>query len=305
MISKYLLYYDGAMLVNPREHRETIRMPDTLDWTFERDARLREFFGLSGVGNGSGPTPVPMTDRDRSALEHYGFEWYRLPSIEEVPFDDKYLHRLYPTAGPAFTAPIHHGDSLFELLRSGHRKHAGQLIAVERTQKPGYLPDNQQFYGTAYGFAAHADPIVGYMGRAGFTTRTRYDHNFGTLTALIRLIQQDWADAGWLPAGYRLSLCPPAVFNLVGTIFHPEWSHTASLELGFYPDEHGNAVCFGVGPNGPGDFSFVRQVETESEWPLLGFRLALMPESPVVGTQTLKQFGDTDRAAMTEGAHAL
>ena len=256
-------------------------MHHTFEWTSQREAQLREFLRLPGAVDLGGPPLVALSDEGRSAFEHYGFEWYRVPSSEAVPFDDEYVRRLFPTAGPAFTAPLHHGDSLFELLRAGHRKHAGQLVAVERTQKPGYLPGNQQFYGTAYGFAANADPIVGYMGRAGFTTRTRYDHNYGTLTELIRLIQQDWATAGWLPAGYRLSLCPPAVFNLVGTVFHPEWSQTASLELGFYRDDHGNAQCFGVGPNGPGDFSFVHQVETESEWPLLGFRLALMPESPV------------------------
>lgn len=176
-----------------------------------------------------------------------------------VPLDSEYVQRLFPTAGPSFFAPLHHGDSLFTLLKAGHRNHAGQFIAVERTQKPGYLPGNQQFYGTAYGFASTADPLVGYMGRAGFTTRT------------------------------RVSICAPAVFNLVGTVFHPEWSNTASLELGFYRESHGNAQCFAVGPNGPGDFSFVHQVETESEWPLLGFRLALMPGSPAEVSPTIGQ----------------
>jgi hypothetical protein len=30
-------------------------------------------------------------------------------------------------------------------------------------------------------------------------------------------------------------------------------------------------------PNGPGDFSFIRPIETDSEWSLLGFRTALVP----------------------------
>ena len=255
-------------------------MSESVEWTRQRDAQLRQFFRLSDTVDLGGPPLPTRPDHSRAAFEHYGFEWFRVPSNDAVPFDDEYARRLYPTAGPALRAPLHHGDSLFALLRAGHRKHAGQLIAVERTQKPGYLPGNQQFYGTAYGFASTADPLVEYMGRAGFTTRTRYDHNYRTLSQLIRLIQQDWDTAGWLPAGYRVSICPPAVFNLVGTVFHPEWGETASLELGFYRDDHGNAQCFSVGPNGPGDFSFVHQVETESEWPLLGFRLALVRDAP-------------------------
>ena len=82
-----------------------------------------------------------------------------------------------------------------------------------------------------------------------------------------------------MPQGYRLTVCPPVVFNLVGTIFHPEWSRTESLELGFYRDENGNAKCYAVGSNAPGDFSYIHEIETESDWALLGFRTALVPET--------------------------
>jgi hypothetical protein len=71
------------------------------------------------------------------------------------------------------------------------------------------LPGNQQFYRTLYGFQAAAIPLVIYMGRAGFTTRTRFDHNYESLRKLIGLIQADWAKrAGCLTAiAYRLPSC--------------------------------------------------------------------------------------------------
>ena len=43
-------------------------------------------------------------------------------------------------------------------------------------------------------------------------------------------------------------------------------------------DEHDNAKCYVVGPNAPGDFSFIREIESDSDWTLLGFRTALVPE---------------------------
>jgi hypothetical protein len=91
-------------------------------------------------------------------------------------------------------------------------------------------------------------------------------------------MNEDWRERRLLPKGYRLTICPPAVFNLVGTIFHPEWSETESLELGFYRDAAGNATCYGVGSNAPGDFSYINEVELETDWTLLGFRIALVPE---------------------------
>jgi hypothetical protein len=66
---------------------------------------------------------------------------------------------------------------------------------------------------------------------------TRYAHNYRSLRNLVNSITKDWDETQIDAAGYRLTICPPVVFNLVGTIFHPEWSETESLELGFYPDE--------------------------------------------------------------------
>jgi hypothetical protein len=107
---------------------------------------------------------------------------------------------------------------------------------------------------------------------------TRYSHNYLTLREFVRVVSEDWRARRLLPRGYRVTVCPPAVFNLVGTIFHPEWSETETLELGFYRDADGNATCYAVGPTRPGDFSHVSEVEAESEWSLAGFRVALVPE---------------------------
>ncbi|MBA2734061.1 MAG: hypothetical protein H0U54_14430, partial [Acidobacteria bacterium] len=68
------------------------------------------------------------------------------------------------------------------------------------------------------------------------------------------------------------------VFNLIGTIFHPEWSETETLELGFYRDEQGNATCYAVGSNAPNDFSYINEVEGEAEWSLMGFRVAIVSD---------------------------
>jgi hypothetical protein len=116
------------------------------------------------------------------------------------------------------------------------------------------------------------------MGRAGMVNGTRYAHNYLSLREFVRVLNEDWRARSLLPEGYRATVCPPAVFNLVGTLFHPEWSETETLELGFYRDGQGNATCYAVGSNAPCDFSYVRVIEGEDEWALAGFRIALVPE---------------------------
>ncbi len=107
---------------------------------------------------------------------------------------------------------------------------------------------------------------------------TRFDHNYRSMRAFFEIVNADWKKRGLLPEGYRVTVCPPGIFNLVGTIFHPEWSETETLELGFYRDGRGNATCYAVGANSPGDFSFIDAIEGESEWFLTGFRIALLPD---------------------------
>jgi hypothetical protein len=195
-----------------------------------------------------------------------------------VPVDDAYLRRLYPSSPRDFTKAREHSPSYRERIVEGHGRHQGRVVGVETTRKPRYLPGNRQFYGTTFGHDATADPFAAYMGRAGMMNGTRYAHNYLSLREFIRVVGDDWRERRLMPDGYRVTVCPPAVFNLVGTIFHPEWSDTETLELGFYRDPQGNATCYAVGSNAPGDFSFIAEVEGDAEWSLMGFRLALVPD---------------------------
>jgi hypothetical protein len=246
----------------------------------ERAAKLRETFGL-GPG-----TELLCADAKKSELtapvaehlDYFNIEWHIIPSAEAVPLNDAYMARLYAMAPRDFTHPREHGLSYREAIIRGHKIHQGHIVGVETTVKPRYLPGNRQFYGTPYGFDASADPFAFYLGRAGMTNATRYAHNYLSLREFLRVANEDWRRRSLLPTGYRLTICPPAVFNLIGTIFHPEWSATETLELGFYRDEQGNATCFATGSNEPGDFSYINEIELETDWTLLGFRTALVPE---------------------------
>jgi hypothetical protein len=186
-----------------------------------------------------------------------------------------YFDRLY--GGPFGKNSSIESTGVRQKIIDGHKQHQGKVIGVETTRKPRYLPGNRQAYGTAYGFNQRADPFASYLGRAGMVNGTRYAHNYLSLRVFVEVLNEDWRSSARLPKGYRMTICPPAVFNLVGTIYHPEWSETESLELGFYRDGHGNATCYAVGCNGPGDFSYVHEVEGDTEWTLMGFRLALVP----------------------------
>lgn len=251
------------------------------DWGEERARKLREFLKLDAESLLIAPdemAALELRPEMADGLAHFNIEWHLIPSAEAVPLDDSYLSRLYPTAARDFAKPHEHGASRREALITGHRRHQGRVIGVETTRKPCYLPGNRQFYGTAYGHDASSDPFAAYMGRAGMMNGTRYAHNYLSLREFIRVVNEDWRARSLLPAGYRVTICPPAVFNLVGTIFHPEWSATETLELGFYRDGQGNATCYAVGANAPGDFSFFNVVEGEADWSLMGFRLALVPE---------------------------
>lgn len=242
----------------------------------ERTGRLREFFGLDEEAELLAPDAAkPETGE---GLGGFNIEWHVIPRAEVLPFDDVYAARLYPRAPRDFTRAREHKPGYRDVLARGHALHQGRVVGVETTQKPRYLPDNRQFYGSVYGHDPSADPFAAYLGRAAMVNGTRYDHNYLSLREFVRVVNEDWRARRLLPAGYRATVCPPAVFNLVGTLFHPEWSETETLELGFYRDEAGNATCYAVGSNAPSDFSFIAEVEGEAEWSLAGFRIALVPE---------------------------
>lgn len=250
------------------------------NWMKQRISKLREFFELEAdrALTVPGAEKFELPPEAAEGLSFFNIEWHIVPPKDSMPLDDSYLARLYPTATKDFFKAHEHGDSYRDRLTKSHELHQGLIIGVETTLKPHYLPENRQFYGTLYGHDSSADPFAPYLGSAGMMNGTRYDHNYLSLREFLRVVNDDWRARSIMPANYRATICPPAVFNLIGTIFHPEWSETETLELGFYRDPAGNATCYAVGSNSPGDFSYIAEVEGESDWALMGFRVALVPE---------------------------
>lgn len=251
------------------------------EWMEERARKLRGFFELETNAElvTTDAAKFELPPEMAAKLDHFNIEWHIIPSSDAVPLDDAYTARLYPMAARDFTKAREHGAAAYrDQITGGHRQHQGRIIGVETTPKPRYLPSNRQFYGTLYGHDASADPFAQYMGRAGMMSGTRYAHNYLSLRTFLRVVTDDWRANKTLPANYRVTICPPAVFNLIGNVFHPEWSATETLELGFYEDAQGNATCYAVGSNAPGDFSYINEVEGEGDWSLMGFRIALVPE---------------------------
>lgn len=246
----------------------------------ERAEKYADFFSIENTENllNEQIRNFNISPEKAAKLAEFNIEWHFIPSHEVLPFDEKYARKMYPTATRNFFRSRIHGASIFQHLSHGHRRHQGYVVGIETTQKPKYLADGRQFYGTQFGHDPSADPLAEYMGIVGITNGMRYDHTYPVLKRFFETINEDWKRKGLLPEGYRVTVCPPAVFNLIGTIFHPEWSYTESLEIDFYRDERGNATVFAVGANAPNDFSFIHVVEGEDEVQQTGFRVALMPE---------------------------
>jgi len=244
-----------------------------------REARLREYFGLPNDADLQDPSSTlpQMTPALAAHFSRFNLEWHVIPAAPTVPFDERYCARLYARAPATFTDPSPHHPSVRDLLAAGHRRHQGRTVAVEGTMKPAYVHGRAQSYGSVYGYDATADPLAAHLDQAGLGG-TRYGHTYLALHALADLIDDHWRARGLLPVGYRVTICPPVVFNLIGTVFHPEWSETESLEVGFYMGGHASAQCFAVGSNGPGDFSYVQIIETATDWKMFGFRIALVPD---------------------------
>src|ERR1043165_1489053 len=116
----------------------------------EMEARLRE--ALS-IGEGTGLLSDDARERagrlePSEHLDYFHMEWHVVPSADALPFDDAYVERFYPRAPRDFTQPRLHARSYRDAFAAGHGKHQGQLVGVETTLKPRYLPGNRQFYGT-------------------------------------------------------------------------------------------------------------------------------------------------------------
>lgn len=252
------------------------------DWIDDRERKLREFFELSPeveIISKDAVDGFDVTENVARHLERFNLEWHIVPSESAVSVEDShYRERLYPMFKREPKPVEHQKSSSYRAVIDGHSRHQGRIIGVETTAKPKYLPENRQSYGTPYGFEQRVDPFKLYMQKAGFTTGNRYGHNYQTLREFVNLVNDDWNSLGLMPQGFRLTICPPVIFNLIGTVFHKEWSLTESLELGFYRDQSGNAKCYAVGSNAPGDFSYISEIETASDWTYLGFRTALVPD---------------------------
>ncbi len=251
-------------------------------WITDRESKLREFFELDSSTEIVSPSAVDSFDIPENITEHlerFNLEWHIIPSEAAVSVEDEsYRKRLYSMFKRQLPPIEHKKISSYRAVIDGHRRHQGRIIAVETTAKPKYLPENRQLYGTPYGFEPRVDPFLPYMESAGFTTGNRYGHNYQALREFVNIVNEDWTSRRLMPQGFRLTICPPVVFNLIGTVFHQEWSLTESLELGFYRDAGGNAKCYAVGSNAPNDFSYISEIETASDWTYLGFRTALVPD---------------------------
>jgi hypothetical protein len=248
------------------------------DWMQQRRQKLSEFFDGQETDSWELQSEVPqLSSEQETHLARFNLEWHIVPSADVLPLEREYFEKLYPLRARHFEHASGHNPNYAQVLREGHARQQGHVVAVETTPKPSYLPGNVQQYGSLYGFEASAEPLAEYIGRAGFHNGTRYDHTYASLYALIKLINEDWNERGLMPTGFRLTICPPALWNFIGTIFHPEWSQTPSLEMGFYRDEGGNAHCYALGSNQPGDYSYIHRLEQNANWSLMGFRTALLP----------------------------
>ncbi|CAN5507917.1 hypothetical protein BH18ACI1_BH18ACI1_08640 [soil metagenome] len=250
------------------------------DWIKNREEKLRGFFELAPETELISQDKIESFDVSESIAEHlknFNLEWHIIPAETAISVEDEsYRKRLYPLFKRELKSIEYKKTSSYRAVIDGHQRHQGRIIGVETTAKPKYLPENRQLYGTPYGFEPRVDPFKPYMEKAGFTTGTRFGHNYTALRKFINIVNDDWNLRLLMPKGFRLTICPPVIFNLIGTVFHQEWSQTESLELGFYRDENGNAKCYAVGSNAPDDFSYISEIETTADWTYLGFRIALV-----------------------------
>lgn len=245
---------------------------------------LKTFFGLPAGADliSAALQRLELTEETAAHLAAFNVEWHVVPPLSLVPFDAAYLARLYPWRSRDVDQGGYETPSVRQALEHAHGRVAGTIVGVETTMKPDYLPGNAQFYGTRYGLDPTFDPFAPYIQKAGLKSgprfmNSRFAHTLATLRSLGEIVNADWKARNLVPAGYHLTVCPPTVFNLVGTLFHPEWSQTTVVELSGYRDDRGNARGLAVGSNGPGDFSYVRRHDIDADLELLGFRVALVP----------------------------
>jgi hypothetical protein len=263
-------------------------MPTIATWLRDeleaRAHRLKDAFGLpASVDLVSAPLAgLEMSDDVATHLARFNIEWHVVPAVSVVRFDDDYVARMYPRRSAVFDEALYETTSVRQALELAHQTVQGTIVGVETTQKPIYLPGNTQFYGTRYGHDPTCDPFRIYIEKAGLKSgprfiNSRFANTPATLRSLGEVVNADWHARGLIPRGYQLTVCPPTAFNLVGGLFHHEWSETPAVELSAFRDERGNRFGLVVGSNGPGDFSYVRRLDADPDLRFVGFRVALVP----------------------------
>ncbi len=131
------------------------------NWIETRSERLAAFFGRSRDTRWI-TDDAAMPEISSEMEQHLGrlnFEWHIIPANEAMPLNDAYYDRLYPKRTGFFNSGRLHSRSIRSMFEFGHARHQGQIIAVETTMKPKYLPGNHQAYGTQYGFDSTLDPL--------------------------------------------------------------------------------------------------------------------------------------------------
>lgn len=206
----------------PAEPTSVRRLDEKMhDWIEERERRLREVFGLASKTELISRDVVEafeVTPPVAAHLARFNIEWHIVPAADAISVeDDAYRQRLYPMLMRTLKRQEYQKTSSYKAIISGHSRHQGRILGIETTLKPRYLPGNRQLYGTPYGFEA-ADPFAPYMGQAGMMSGTRYAHNYTSLRGFVNAVNADWQQRSLLPRGFRLTICPPMVFNLIGTI---------------------------------------------------------------------------------------
>jgi hypothetical protein len=251
---------------------------------------IRETFGVpAGEDLVSGPLQgLDVGDDVIRRLGAFNIEWHIIPSTALVPFDDAYLARMYARGRATSTRPLPgaqrppDADGVTSAGPGDDRRRRNDAKPTTSRRLPAVLRRR-------CGLDPTCDPLRGYIENAGLKSgprfiNSRFSHTPGSLRTLGAAISADWTERGLIPAGYQLFVCPPTVFNLVGVLFHREWSDTPTLELSAYTDERGNGFGLAVGSNEPGDFSHARRLETDPDLRLLGFRMALVAANVAMGS---------------------
>lgn len=118
------------------------------------------------------------------------------------------------------------------------------FVLLETTQKPNYITNGLQHYGTKEGTDPSQDPLLSIFQEVFNDTKAnRFNHTFDELTNQLipkmeEKIKQSFQDKKLPIPKFKVILCPTYLFNLQTTLLHPansqtntwEWSSTPLLD---------------------------------------------------------------------------